>query len=383
MSLFFQNVEPHTPEQVIPDGVALVENGIITAVGRRGSILRPTGAQVINGQGLALAPGMIELQLNGGFGYDFTCAPASLWSVAARLPHYGVTAFLPTIVTSPPEVVRAGMAALRQRPLAKPFGAVPLGLHLEGPFINPAKKGAHDPAYIRLPQADSAGDWTLQNGVRLVTLAPELPGGMELAARLMAGGVVVSAGHSMASFEQAWAAFDLGVRYVTHLFNAMPPLDHRQPGLAGALLADSRAVAGLIADGIHVHPAMVALAWKARGSCGLNLVTDAITALGMPEGQYGLGEQTVTVDNSSARLASGALAGSILSLDQAVHNLMAFTGASLAEVLPTVTSTPAKLLGLEGKGRLAPGCDADLVLLSPDGQVHLTVVGGEVVYSQL
>ena len=383
MSLFIQNIELHTPEQVIPDGVVLVENGIIAGVGPRGSVLRLSAAQVIDGRGLVLAPGMIDLQLNGAFGHDFTSDPAGIWTVAAGLPRYGVTAFLPTVITSPLEAPRAAMEALCQKPPAETLGALPLGLHLEGPFINPAKKGAHNPAYIRLPEPDSVRDWTLQNGVRLVTLAPELPGGLELAAQLLACGVVVSAGHSMATLEQARAAFDLGVRYGTHLFNAMPPLDHRAPGLAGALLEDSRMVAGLIADGIHVHPAMAALAWQAKGSRGLNLVTDAISALGMPPGQYHSGKQTIFVDGVSARLADGTLAGSILTLDQAVRNLMAFSGASLAEILPAVTSTPAWLLGLERKGRLAPGCDADLVLLSPAGQVYLTVVGGEVLYSQL
>jgi N-acetylglucosamine-6-phosphate deacetylase len=383
MSLFFQNIEIHTPRQVIPDGVALVEDGIIAAVGRRGSVIRLAEAQVIDGQGLVLAPGMIDLQLNGAFGCDFTGDPASIWAVAARLPCYGVTAFLPTVITSPLEGVTSAMEAFRRRPHAEPVGAIPLGLHLEGPIINPAKKGAHNPAYIRQPQVDSAREWTLQNGVRLVTLAPELPGGLELAAQLLAAGVVVSAGHSLASYEQARTAFDLGVRYGTHLFNAMPALDHRQPGLVGALLEDSRTVAGLIADGIHVHPAMVALAWQARGSRGLNLVTDAISALGMPEGQYQVGGLTVTVDAVSARLQDGTLAGSILTLDQAMRNLMAFSGASLAEVLPVVTSTPARLLGLERKGRIAPGYDADLVLLSLAGRVYLTVVGGKIVYSQL
>jgi N-acetylglucosamine-6-phosphate deacetylase len=383
MSLFFQNVELHTPEQIIPEGVVLVENGMIAAIGRHGSVVPPSGVQVIDGQGLILAPGMIDLQLNGAFGHDFTSDPATLWTVAARLPCYGVTAFLPTIVTSPLEAVSAAMNALRQRPPDPPFGSIPLGLHLEGPFINPAKKGAHNPAFIRLPQADSARDWTQQNGVRLVTLAPELPGGLELVQWLLSGGVVVSAGHSMATFEQARTAFNQGVRYGTHLFNAMPTLDHRQPGLAGALLEDNWTVAGLIADGIHVHPAMVGLAWKARGSRCLNLVTDAISALGMPEGQYRVGDRAITVDAVSARLPDGTLAGSVLSLDQAVRNLMAFTGASLGEVLPTVTSTPAHLLGLERKGRIAPGCDADLILLSPAGRVYLTVVDGEVAYSQL
>ena len=383
MRIVFQNIVLYTSEEVIPDGAALIDNGVITAAGPRGSFLPPPGAAIMDGQGLILAPGMIDLQLNGGFGYDFTSEPASLWDVAAHLPRYGVTAFLPTIITSPPEVVHTAMDALHPGPPARAAGAVPLGLHLEGPFINPAKKGAHNPVHIRLPQADSAVDWTFQNGVRLVTLAPELPGAIDLASRLLAAGVVVSSGHSMASFEQAGAAFDLGVRYGTHLFNAMPPLDHRQPGLAGALLTDSRMVTGLIADGIHVHPAMVALAWKAKGSRNLNLVTDAMTALGMPEGDYRLGDRTVKVDTVSARLPDGTLAGSILSLDQALRNLMAFSGASLREVLPTVTGTPARLLGLERKGRIAVGCDADLILLSPAGHVFLTMIGGEIVYTRL
>jgi N-acetylglucosamine-6-phosphate deacetylase len=382
MSIFFQNIILHTSEEVIPDGAVLVENGMIAAAGPRGSFVPPPGAAVMDGQGLVLAPGMIDLQLNGGFGYDFTSEPASLWDVAAHLPRYGVTAFLPTIITSPPEVVHAAIAALRHAS-GGGGGAVPLGLHLEGPFINPAKKGAHNPDYIRLPQAGSAADWTLQNGVRLVTLAPELPGALDLASRLLAGGVVVSAGHSMATFDQARSAFDSGVRYGTHLFNAMPALDHRQPGLAGALLTDSRMVTGLIADGIHVHPAMVALAWKGKGSRGLSLVTDAMTALGMPAGDYRLGDRTVKVDAVSARLPDGTLAGSILTLDQAVRNLMAFSGASLVEVLPAVTGTPARLLGLERKGRIAAGCDADLILLSPGGQIFLTMVSGEIVYSRL
>jgi N-acetylglucosamine-6-phosphate deacetylase len=193
-------------------------------------------------------------------------------------------------------------------------------------------------------------------------------------------GIVVSAGHSTAILVQANAGFEAGIRYGTHLFNAMPPLHHREPGLAGALLADNRITIGLIVDGEHVHPELVKLVWRLVGNGRLNLVTDAMAALGMPPGHYALGDHAVIVDETTARLPSGTLAGSLLSLDTAVRNLITFTGCTLAEALPTVTRPPATLLNLPHKGRIAPTCDADLVLLTPDLQVHTTFVGGRIVY---
>ncbi len=188
----------------------------------------------------------------------------------------------------------------------------------------------------------------------------------------------------MATYDQAEAGFDAGIRYGTHLFNAMPTLAHRDPGLPGALLTDPRTTAGFIADGIHTHPAIVRLAWQALGSRRLNLVTDAMAALGMPPGKHLLGDFEVTVDAESARLADGTLAGSILSLDQAVRNLIGFTGCSLADALPTVTTTAARALGLDDRrGQVAPGYAADLVLLAPDLHVQMTIVEGRVVYNRM
>jgi N-acetylglucosamine-6-phosphate deacetylase len=193
--------------------------------------------------------------------------------------------------------------------------------------------------------------------------------------------VVVSAAHSDSTYAEAQAGFDAGICYGTHLFNAMPPLHHREPGLIGALLTDSRPTVGLIADGIHTHPSIVDLAWHILGNTRLNLVTDAMAALGMPPGQHLLGDFDVVVDETSARLADGTLAGSILSLDAALRNLIAFSWCSLAEALPTLTTTPAGLLGLSGqRGRLAAGHLADLVLLSPELDVVVTIVEGRIAY---
>jgi N-acetylglucosamine-6-phosphate deacetylase len=261
------------------------------------------------------------------------------------------------------------------------LGAQPLGLHVEGPFLNPQKKGAHNPAYLRPPDLDTIRDWTPERGVRLATLAPELPGALDLVTALNERGVVVSAGHSVATYEESLRGFAAGIRYGTHLFNAMPSPGHRAPGLAGALLTDARPTVGLIADGIHSHPAMVDLAWRALGSGRLNLVTDAMAALGMPPGHHRLAEFEVEVDDTGVRLPDGTLAGSVLSLDVALRNVMAWSGCSLGEVLPAVTTTPAALLGLGSEhGRIAPGFRADLVLLTPGLRVQTTIVGGEVVY---
>lgn len=372
----------YTPDQVIADGALLVADGRIAALGPAATLTAPPGATVLDASGLHLTPGFIDLQFNGGFGHDFTADPTAIWQVAAQLPRYGVTAFLPTVITSPLATVAAAQSVVMQPPAGAPHGAVPLGLHVEGPFLNPQKKGAHNPAYLRTPDPAAVADWSPAQGIRLVTLAPELPGALALAELLHGRGILVSAGHSTASYAEAMAGFAAGIGYGTHLFNAMPTLGHREPGLPGALLSDDRPVVGIIADGVHSHPAMVDLAWRALGSRRLNLVTDAMAALGMPPGKQLLGDFEVLVDDVSARLPDGTLAGSILSLDQALRNLMAFSGCSLAEALPTITRTPATALGMAAeRGSLAEGYRADLALLDQDLQVAATLIAGRVVYS--
>jgi N-acetylglucosamine-6-phosphate deacetylase len=371
-----------TPRERIVDGAVLTDGDRIIALGTVDQLSCPAEAQVLDATGLVLTPGWIDLQCNGAFGHDFTLTPGTIWEVGAGLPRYGVTAFLPTIITAPLAVMAAAQEVLRQGPPVGYQGAIPLGLHFEGPFLNPAKRGAHNPAHLRLPDLGAISGWTPDAGVRLVTVAPELPGAPALIRTLAARGVVVSAGHSAATVAEAQEGFAAGITYGTHLFNAMPALDHRAPGLAGALLADRRVVTGLIVDGIHVHPAMVALAWHAKGAARLNLVTDAMAALGMPPGRYQLGDHVVQVDGRSARLDDGRLAGSLLSLDEALRNLIAFTGCALADALATITTTPATILGaVERRGQIAPGYAADLTLLTPEMRVVTTIVAGQVVYS--
>ncbi len=368
--LLIRNATIITPDGPVV-GDCLLEDGKIVAVG--GEISAETH-RMIDATDRYLAPGFIDLQYNGGFGCDFTADPSTIVEVAAQLPQFGVTSFLPTIITSPLSVIEQAQHALRAV-IPNPTSALPLGLHVEGPYLNRQKKGAHNPAYLREPNVAEIEGWSAENGIRLVTLAPELAHAHQLIERLTENGVVVGAGHSMATFDEAMAAFDVGVRYGTHLFNAMPALHHRNPALVGALLADERVTIGIIPDGVHVHPALVKMVWQAAAG-RLNVVTDAMAAMGCSVGEYRLGDRVVTVDETSAKLEDGTLAGSIVTLDLAVRNLWHWTGCSIAEAVRTVTEIPADLLGLKEKGRIAVGCDADLVLLDGELQVVGTIIAG-------
>ncbi|MCA9987123.1 MAG: N-acetylglucosamine-6-phosphate deacetylase, partial [Anaerolineales bacterium] len=318
MSLTIEHVHLPVPAGP-PRTISLqIQQGRIRQLGLPGK--RPALGRTLDGHGLFLLPGFIDLQVNGGFGRDFTADPATIWAVAAQLPRYGVTRFLPTIITAPLGTMAAALAVMKAGPPAGFRGSVPLGLHLEGPFLSPQKPGAHPPQHLLAPDASRVTDWAAPE-VRLVTLAPELPGAGALIEALAARGIVVSMGHSAATYEEALAALDAGVRYGTHLFNAMAPLHHRAPGLAAALLSDTRATLGLIADLVHVHPALVRLVWQLAGPARLTLVTDAMAALGMGDGRYQLGDQIVTVADGSARLADGTLAGAILPLNLCLRNL--------------------------------------------------------------
>ena len=258
-------------------------------------------------------------------------------------------------------------------------GAPVLGAHLEGPYLNPKRAGAHNPNHLRAPNLEELATWVGSPMIRLATLAPELPDALEMIRELCARRVVVSAGHSDASYAQALAGFDAGITWGTHLFNAMPPFSHREPGLVGALLSSDVPI-GLIVDGIHVHPAAVKTAFRAKGARGVTLVTDAMAAMGMGRGRYPLGDRAVIVDATSARLADGTLAGSILQMDAALRNVIEYTGCTLVDAITMASATPARVLGLEKKGRLATDCDADLLILDKSLCVEMTVAHGEIVY---
>jgi N-acetylglucosamine-6-phosphate deacetylase len=290
---------------------------------------------------------VIDLQVNGAGGHDLTEEPERVWDVAAVLSRYGVSAFLPTLVDPAWSIVDRARASLGAGPPAGFNGATPLGWHIEGPFLAPSRAGAHDPGRFLMPSMEPVADWSPATGIRMVTLAPELPGALDVVGALVANGVVVSAGHSAATWAQARAGFDAGIRSVTHLFNAMARLDHREPGLPGAALADDRVTIGLIPDGLHVHPGLVALVRRTVGPNRLAVVTDAIAALGMAPGEYRLAGRHVVVDETSCRLPDGTLAGSLLGLDAAVRNLAEFAGCSIEEARLATTAVPARLLGLD------------------------------------
>jgi N-acetylglucosamine-6-phosphate deacetylase len=327
-----------------------------------------------------LCPGFIDLQINGAFGADVSPDSDAIRTLVEKLPETGVTSFLPTLISSPPGRYEEFFAALEAG--VGGAGARVLGVHLEGPFLAYERKGAHDPANLRTVDLGFLRELLGSGKVRLVTLAPELPGALEAVRLLREGGVAASAGHTEATYEQITRAADAGLGLGTHLYNAMSPLAHRSPGTVGALLTDDRVSTGIIADGVHVHEGALRLAYRAKGSERLILVTDAMQAAGMPPGDYELGGRQVRLENGAVRLPDGTLAGSALSMDGAVRNAVRFFGVSLAEAARMASETPAAALGLDDKGKISIGFDADLVILDAQGVVLKTIVAGETVYER-
>lgn len=322
--------------------------------------------------GTAVA-GFVDLQVNGGFGHDFTQRPKSIWEVAALLPRHGVTAFVPTVISSSLESILAALAVMGNGPPTGWKGARPLGLHVEGPMIAPQRRGTHAADSLLAPSLDLADHLIAAGPPLMVTLAPELPGAEAVVERLIGAGVVVAIGHSDATAAQAERSFTWGVEHATHLFNAMSGLDHRSPGVAAAVLGAEKITAGLIADGVHVDPALLRLAYRTAGSERIALVTDAMAATGLGEGEYAIGSVPVTVDGREARNPEGALAGSVITMDEALRRMMQATGCSLEEAVVMASSTPARVVGYQRH----PG---DLTLLDPELEVVATAIADEVVY---
>ncbi|MCB9450336.1 MAG: N-acetylglucosamine-6-phosphate deacetylase [Anaerolineaceae bacterium] len=368
-----------TADTTLKNHTLVIENGVIQAI-QPGYISADTVDHVIDATGQTIIPGLIDVHVHGGDGHDtMDATPAAIHGMARFFAQHGVTSYYPTTMTDTAENIQRALENVAACPHPED-GAQHLGVHVEGPFLSPHYPGAQPPTFFRPPQPDEYAAWMKTGVVRLITVAPELDGALPMIEALTAQGVEFAAGHTNATYAETSRGAACGLRQVTHTFNGMRPLNHREPGILGAALTDDRLYAQIIADGVHTHPAMVKLLFRAKGAGRVLLITDAMSAAGLPDGDYTLGAQSVTVKDGVARIPAGNLAGSTLTLDRAVRNTVAWTGLSLAEILPAATSTPAEAMNLTNKGRLVPGMDADIVLLDEQLEVSLTMVGGRVVY---
>lgn len=333
----------------------------------------PIDAPPLDAAGLTAVPGFIDIQINGAWGRDFTNDPASIWEVGRLLPETGVTSFCPTIITSPHERVEAAQDALDARP-DDYFGAEPLGLHVEGPHLSTERRGTH-PVELLVPPVDSK---ITGRNVAIVTVAPELEGAIELITRLVMMDVVVSIGHSAAEAKAAQSAIEAGATLGTHLFNGMPPISGREPSITGVLLTDERVRFGVIVDGVHHDPSIIKLIWAAAPDRAI-LITDAIAAAGMPEGHYDIGGIDVTVADGAVRNKDGALAGSVLTMDVGLANIVEYAGVPLDVAVHSATAAPAAALNRPDLGSFESGNRGDVVLLA-DHEVVCTVIAGNIAY---
>ena len=371
-----------TPEEEIPQGTVLVEDDRIVAVGREIHI--PADARRLEAPDTTCVPGFIDLHVHGAGGHDLMeSTPEAVAAVGRTLAAHGTTSYFPTTLTAPMPRTLAALECLgdlvrRMEGPPSKLVAQPLGIHMEGPFLNALRKGVHPAQHMLAPRNELFEDFYQAAGgtLRILTLAPEVDGAEAMMPHVLERGVLVGMGHTDANFEQAERAVELGVRHVVHMFNAMRPFAHRDPGVIAATLLDDRLSAELIADGVHVSEPAIRLLLHAKGPGGVLLVTDGLAAVGMPEGTYRLGECEITVRGSEARSRDGVLAGSVLTLDGAVRNMVRFTGLPLREVVKMATLNQARLLGLARKGRIAAGADADLVLLTGSLEVAAVCARG-------
>lgn len=400
------------PGRILGPGSLVLEGDRIIDV-REGRVAASPGDLHFDLEGHYVVPGFIDVHVHGVLGLDSLDGPHAVNSIAAALPRYGVTAFCPTSVACSPSMLRRFLLAVRQARLAPaPQSARVLPAHLESNFLNPDYRGAQPVECLRLPpspitssrigpgpiseagfadrQLSYTGDDMLaemargQADIGIVTLAPELPGGLDLIALLRERGHHVSLGHSAANYEQARAAIAAGASQATHLYNRMPKIGHRHPGIAGAMLESEEIAAELVCDGYHVHPAVMRVAIGAKTPARVMAITDATAGAGLPAGAHvTLGGQSITVDESASFLDDGTLAGSVLTMDRAFRVLIGQVGLTPVDAAVLCSTTPARELRLEGFGVLAPGAVADLAVLDSNCQVIQTWIGGQLAFSSL
>jgi len=354
----------------------LVEGEVITWVGR-GRPPEKADEELTAGPGELIAPGFVDLQVNGFAGHDAAAGADSIAAISQALPATGVTAFLPTIISEPIEVGAEFAATVGAA--AESTGARVLGAHIEGPFLNPSFRGAHLRAHLAEPTARNV-DAVLAARPRLITLAPELPGALAAIERLQRAGIVVAAGHTGADFEQGRKAIAAGVRFATHIYNAMPPVHHRRPGIALALLLDPRVTTGLIADGEHVHPSVCEQLLRIKGASRIALTTDQTSAAGAPPGSYSLSGRAVHSDGRVVRLEDGTLAGSAAAMPDLLRLMARLPGMTPARAVSLASTAPARVLGERRLGRIGEGACADIVILDAELRPRLTMIRGAVIF---
>ena len=375
------------PTEEILNPLVLIEDGRIVEITSSDAHAIPSRFRHVALAGATLAPGFVDMHIHGGGGHDvMEDSGNSLPIIETLLAQHGVTSYFPTTVTAPLEVTLKALdrlaSAIEKADLIERFGALrarPCGIHLEGPFLSHARRGVHPPVDLQAPTvALWKRFWEASRGhIKVMTIAPELQGSEEVIAEAARRGVCVSLGHSDADFATAKRGIAAGARHATHTFNAMRALGHRDPGILGAVLTDARVTADIIADGIHLDPAIVRLFLTMKGSEQSVLITDATAATGMPNGRYNLGPFEVEVKDGRCMIGD-TLAGSVLTMDQAVRNVMAFAGWSLRDAVRLATLNPAKAAGIDQQaGRLVPGAFADVVVLTAAGEVRQTMVRGQ------
>jgi len=372
-----------TPFESLLDHCLIIEGDHIFDILAKDTIQDMNADRIIDVKGGWVTPGLIDIHIHGGNYADTMDANNEAFDAISKfLPRFGVTSFLFTTGTASNVQINAVIDSYLKYDPPK-NGAIPLGIHLEGPYLSVEKKGAQPEEYIREPEPKYYQSWFETGTIKLMTVAPEIKGALELINTGKKLGVEFAAGHTIATYEEMRMAVDHGLRQATHLFNGMKPLHHRQPGVVGETLTDSRVYAQLIADGVHIHPAVVKLVFDLKKKERTILITDAIRAAGLGDGDYDLLGQEVHVRNGEARIASGSLAGSVLTLDQAIRNVKTFCDLPMKDAIYAATYTPAEVLHLQSeRGQLSPGSRADVVIFDKNIQVEKTIISGNIVFNR-
>lgn len=369
----------HTETKILPYGAITIDSGIIRDISL--DIPHKSAAEILElPDDWQVLPGMIDVHVHGAAGADtMDATPEALATISDNLVKEGVTSFVATTMTATNEDIATALKNAQQYLHSQNKGAEFLGVNVEGPFLAATKAGAQQAELLQKPDIKLVEKWLklAPDVIKIVSVAPELANSCELIKFLTKNNIITSIGHSDATLQQAQQAIASGATEATHLFNAMHALHHREPGIAGACLLDERVYVELIADGIHVHPAMLQMTLKLKGKDKILLITDAMRAKYLQDGEYLLGGQKVYVADNKARLSDGTLAGSILRMDQALRNMVQFTNCSLTDAIKMVAVNPAKHLGVyDRKGSIAVNKDADLVILDADLNARMTVCRG-------